>query len=150
MNTNPMDQEPQPSQAEAVAASIEIGAESARVIQHVLSQASNIESRKRVLASYLEAGPAFAAYLLLEESAADGPDLAAQFAEAYVSSWETLDQLADTTLEGLGWSQALSEFCVTQGIDQRYLDWNRQELLTRIKETYDVIELDGFYHAFYT
>lgn len=71
MNTNPADEKLPPSQAEAVAASIEIGAESARVIQHVLSQASNIESRKRVLASYLEVGPAFAAYLLLEETAAD-------------------------------------------------------------------------------
>ena len=149
MNTNPTPEAPEHG-GEALGSPIEIGADSARVVQQVLSELSDPAARQRILAGYLESGPAFAAYLLLKDTAPDHPDLASQFAESYVSSWELVDQLIDDTLEGLGWTQALREFCSTQGIDPDYLAWDRDLLEGHIRETYDIIELDGWQHVFHT
>ena len=100
---------------------VEIGAESIRVIQEVVGRTADPELRQCLLAGYLEHGAAFAAYLRLDDTAPTAATVVTRFAEAYVSSWKLFDQLIDDTLEGLGWSQALQDFCAAQGIDPDYL-----------------------------
>lgn len=130
-------------------AEIGIGPEGARIIQTVINRQPPGEHQQRILDAYLRHGAPFAVFLLLQDVDPQSPAIADRFEEDYVSSWQRMDELVQDTLEGLGWAQALGEFHLTQGIDPEYLTWDYEQLEVRIRDAYDVVELDGWLHVFY-
>lgn len=125
------------------------GPESEHVIRWTQARLASLDDELRVTEGYLLGGSAFAAFLRLQDIAAEDPMLIHRFQDVYASSRQTMDQLIDDELDALGWTDALAQFRRESGIDQLNLDWNRPALETQLHDVYSIVELDGWLHVFY-
>ena len=114
-----------------------------------ISVAVSEETATRLRAANHTHGTPFAAYLLLDDTNLENLAIAETFTDVYTTSWDTIDQLLDNELAALGWSEALAQFCATQGIQPELLTWNRPLFTAYVNEVYSIIELDGQHHVFY-
>ena len=89
---------------------------------HPRQEGDNLYPLDQISAAYHTHGTPFAAYLLLDDTNLDDPAIAETFTDVYATSWDTIDQLLDNELDALGWSEALAQFCATQGIP--YCHWH--------------------------
>lgn len=125
------------------------GPEAAAVIDGTLVTLDDPDQALRVLTLAKESGAAFAAYLLLSDTDAAAVDLEEKFSSAYVDAWEKFDQFRRDVLDGLGWLEAVKDVMRTQGIPEDHLIWNSASIDIQIFDIYDLVRLDGWWHAFY-
>ncbi len=125
------------------------GPEAAASVERSLAALRDPDDALRILQGVKEIGAAFAAFLLLSDTNLADSELIDRFHESYADAWEYFAQFRHDVLEGLGWLQALEKVMSEQGIPGDHLTWNHAVVDSRILETYDVVHLDGWWHAFY-
>lgn len=125
------------------------GREANLVIERALDDTSRRRVLRRLEEGYARFGVPFAAFLRLDDIAITDDRLIERFEDVYARSFATTKEAIDNELEGLGWEEALTEFCIRYGVDPAFLDWNYAELETLINQLYSVVELDGWIHLFY-
>lgn len=125
------------------------GPEAAAVIDGTLVTLDDPDQALRVLTLAKESGSAFAAFLLLSDTDAAAADLDEKFATAYVDAWENFAEFRRDVLDGLGWLEAVKDVMRTQGIPEDHLTWNHAAIDIQIFDIYDLVRLDGWWHAFY-
>lgn len=125
------------------------GPESAASVERSLTQLKDPDDALRLLAAVEENGAAFAAYLMLEDTDLSDVAISERFHDSYVDAWERSGQFRSDVLEALGWTDALAAFMTEQGIPPGHLTWSHAEVDARIHETYELVHLDGWWHAFY-
>lgn len=125
------------------------GPEAEHVIRHTLARLTSLDAELRVAEGYLTFGAPFAAFLRLDDIAAEDPALLSRYLDVYADSWEHIDQLIDEELDGLGWREELQEFRKQSGIDAEFLDWNRPAFEAHLHKIYSIVQLDRWWHVFY-
>lgn len=125
------------------------GPEAAAVIDGTLTTIDDPDQALRVLRLTKEAGAGFAAYLLLHDTDVATKNLEEVFYRTYVDAWEQFSHFRRDVLEGLGWLDAVKDVIRTQGIPEDHLIWNYAAIDKQILDIYDVVRLDGWWHAFY-
>jgi hypothetical protein len=98
--------------------------------------------------AYAKHGNAFAAYLMLEDTNPEDPNIIESFLTTYSASYPDMRACADSFIEGLGWLSALEEFEREQMDLAGFLIWNYPLMEERIKDIYEAVELGGQVHLF--
>lgn len=93
-------------------------------------------------------GHAFVAYTTLGTAELHSTDVLVNFADVYVASFDSVEELLREQLDSLGWSDALIRLRREEGITEDVLDWDFDALLVRVREVYDVLEEGGVFHVF--
>jgi hypothetical protein len=125
------------------------GAEAEHTVRRVLERLTSIDDELRIVDAFLTHGAGFAAYLHLNDTRPDDPNIAEKYEAVYADAWDSLDDLATDTIEALGWREGLTEFMTTAGIPENYLTWNLTEAHGHLHDMYDFVELDRLTHAFH-
>lgn len=118
-------------------------------IEYCASNAPTRRLSRTIRSLYEEHGPAFAAYLSLEDIDAASDSLADDYENAYVGTYLDEDALIENELSSLGWVEAVDAVIREQTIPEGVLEWNHDALLEHLRRyLYDLIDLDGFLYAF--
>lgn len=124
------------------------GPEAAASVERSLSSLCDPDDGLRILQGVKENGAAFAAFLLLADTNLADSEIIDRFHESYADAWEYFAQFRHDVLECLGWLQALEKVMSEQGIPDDHLTWNQAAIDKQILDTYDVVQLDGWWHVF--
>jgi hypothetical protein len=124
------------------------GPQSEHVLQHTLARLKSLEDELRVTEGWLAYGAAFAAYLRLSDTTPADPDLLRNFQNTYAGAHATMRDIMTEQLDALGWTAALNTLRAAHGIPDGFLGWNVIQILGRIHEVYDIVELDDWFHLF--
>ena len=73
----------------------------------------------------------------------------AGFERRYVGKFTSIDEVADTQREAMGWTAALRTFRDQQGITEEMLDWNHNAVIRRLFVLYSIVRIEGEFHVFF-
>ncbi len=125
------------------------GPQAERVVANILAELNDVDTEQRIIEGFLTHGAGFAAFLRLQDTAPHEPILIHRYEQCYAGAWKRLDDLANDTLEALGWAEELSALKTREGIPDDYLTWNHAAIYGRLHDMYSFVELDGLTHAFH-
>lgn len=91
---------------------------------------------------------ALQAFLALSDVNAGTDDIMESFHEAFVDTFESDEQALRALSPFEEWENDLAEWCIDHGIEHEALDWNLAPLMTRLRDIYDLVKLNGKIYAF--
>lgn len=145
---NPSDPE-RPENPERASLYVAPGPEADYLIRTALQRLTSVEDELRLVQAFLEHGAGIAAYLLLKDTRAGDPEIAQRFQDGYAGAWVSVDALVFELIEALGWVKELDEFATREGIPEGAIEWNPEAFYDRVRDMYDLVELDHRVHAFH-
>lgn len=117
-------------------------------IDYCISTAPTRRLARTLRELYGQHGAAFAAYLSLEDVNTASATLINDYENAYVGTYLDEETFVESELAPLGWFDAIDETIQQQGIPEGVVTWNHDVFLDRMRDVYDIVDLDGYLHVF--
>lgn len=107
------------------------------------------DNESAVRDAYERHGAPFAAFLRLDDTNPNDPDIENTFLNSYLASYDILRDAIDEQIDQLGWQDALTAMREEWGIAAGDLLWNYTAIEAQYREVFDVIEAYGRVHIFH-
>ncbi len=92
-------------------------------------------------------GNPFRAFLRLPDVRPDDPELVDMFRDTYVGQFASMDEIVDSLTEIATWEAEISSLAERLGISG-YIILDRAGIAERVRDTWDIVPLDGALYVF--
>ena len=92
-------------------------------------------------------GTPFRAFLSLPDIRSDDPELVDIFRDTYVGQFVSMDEIVDSLTEITTWEAEISSLAERLGISG-YITLDRAGIADRVRDTWDIVPLDGALYVF--
>ena len=92
-------------------------------------------------------GAPFRAFLRLPDVRPDDPELVDMFRDTYVGQFVSMDDIVDSLTEITSWEAEISSLAERLGISG-YITLDRAGIADRVRDTWDIVPLDGSLYVF--
>lgn len=113
-----------------------------------INAAETPQAGLRLAALYNEKGAAAIAFTRLPNIGVDHPNLVDAFHDSFLATYNTTEDFIHDQLDSQGWLAATDAHLESTGTPTDFLVWDRDAILRRLRDIYDVVEYGGQIHVF--